>query len=247
MKSQQQELSIKTNCKECVFAIYNGKTQVSCEFDRIRKFGEKAIPAYDEEKEFFVIDTLCCYYRDKNKGHSSLDKNKVIEQSSISFDVLINCNEISEINRDATLNLLNHHSYFDTKLNFLLVHEYEKKELVKYHVEYVARNFVGKSNITISICSDLNEFLNEYISKSKRLCHILINDANKVSGDIFIKLNNFVNNDLGKFLIARSGDHLCMSNIAYRMQKSKSNSNSYLKIVEDIIDISKQHELTIEI
>lgn len=247
MKSQQQELSIKTNCKECAFAVYEGKTQTSCEFDRISKFGEKVIPSYDDEKEFYVIDTLCCYYRDKNKGYTSNDKDKVISQSSIPFDIIIDCNEVSEYSRSHIVNFLKNYKYYPGKAKILLVHEYDKKDAVKEHVEYIARNINTKDQINISICSDMDTFLDEYITKTRNLCHIFVNDASLLSKDILLKINNFINEDLGRFLVINSDNHLCVSNIAYKIQNMKDPSNSYIKTIASVIKESKEHKLYVEI
>lgn len=245
MKSQQQELSIKTNCKDCAFAIYDNNTQVSCEFDRVAKFGEKAIPAYDENKEFYVIDTLCCYYRDKAKGYTPDDKNKVVAQSSISFDLIVDCNDLSEQNRDSILDFLATYLYFKNKVNIVLVHQYDKKEAVKSHVEYIARSC--KAQIGISVYQDMDEFLNDYILKTKNLCHMIVKDASKISKDILLKINSFVNDDLGKFLVISHGDHLCISSVAYKLQNMRVTTNDYDANVNTIIKESKEHRLYIEI
>jgi len=245
MKSQPQELSIKTNCKECAFAIYNNNTQVSCEFDRIVKFGEKAIPAYDDDKEFYVIDTLCCYYRDKAKGYTADDKHKAVAQSSISFDLIVDCNNLSEQNRESVLEFLAKYLYFPSKTKILLIHQYDRKEAVKEHVEYVARSCGAQINI--SVYQDVDEFLNDYILKTKNLCHMIVKDASKISKDILLKINSFVNDDLGKFLVVSHGDHLCISNIAYKLQNMKVTTNNYNGNVDAIIKESKEHKLYIEI
>lgn len=246
MKSQQQELSIKTNCKQCAFAVYNKNTQVSCEFDRINKFGDKAIPAYDEEKEFYVIDTLCSYYRHVDKGYSSSDKDKVIAQSAVSFDLIINCNYLSKNNRDRIVRLITKNLYHKDKLHILLLHEYCHKSLVQKDVSYIARNcddFV----INISVCSNINQFLHDYILKSKRMCHVLVNDYEKIPTNIFSTIDNFVNDKLGKFLAIKNNGQLCVGNTAYRMCSSIHNESDYQKNMDHIVDQAKAHDLYIEI
>jgi hypothetical protein len=51
--------AIHTPCKNCVFAKYDGKTQTDCHLDMTTKFSSKGIEiikAYDEEKEFDIIN-----------------------------------------------------------------------------------------------------------------------------------------------------------------------------------------------
>ena len=88
-------------CRDCVFAIYQNKTQICCEFNRIEKFdnvGAEVIEAYDEyATEFFVIkDRQCNAYRNQEWGQL-VDKDKwkdiVNKQIKHQYDVIILTNE----------------------------------------------------------------------------------------------------------------------------------------------------------
>lgn len=60
-------MKIQTPCKNCCFATYSGITQIGCDAGRLEKFeniGTDIIEAYDEEKEFKVINRRCQYYRE---------------------------------------------------------------------------------------------------------------------------------------------------------------------------------------
>lgn len=50
---------VHTSCRNCVFAEYEDKTQVGCRLDMLEKYDE-VLEAYDEEKEFFVINNMFC-------------------------------------------------------------------------------------------------------------------------------------------------------------------------------------------
>lgn len=75
---------IHTSCKNCVFAKYKDITQDDCALDYISKFRLKNVEileAYDEEKEFYIINNKKCLGYRENKWfnqfgleHSSLDK-----------------------------------------------------------------------------------------------------------------------------------------------------------------------------
>ena len=52
MKYQQPEDKTLTSCKECVLAVYDGDTQVSCLANRIEKLDH--IEAYDEGRIFML-------------------------------------------------------------------------------------------------------------------------------------------------------------------------------------------------
>lgn len=60
--------SIHTPCKKCVFAKYDGITQTDCHISYLSKYRESNIEileAYDDEKEFYIInDKKCVGYRE---------------------------------------------------------------------------------------------------------------------------------------------------------------------------------------
>ena len=60
---------MNTPCKECVFAVYEEDTQVGCKrgmIDKYRSIGAHILEAYDEQKEFYVIENrLCPSFRTK--------------------------------------------------------------------------------------------------------------------------------------------------------------------------------------
>jgi hypothetical protein len=57
----ERTIEIKTECKECVFASWDGNTQSGCNLDRIDRFEDQGLTTLKEEdgKQFFLIDTFC--------------------------------------------------------------------------------------------------------------------------------------------------------------------------------------------
>lgn len=54
---------INTPCRDCIFAIYDDKTQVGCKLGRLdlfRKAGIEPVECFDDEKEFYVIPNRFC-------------------------------------------------------------------------------------------------------------------------------------------------------------------------------------------
>lgn len=93
---------IHTACKNCVYAKYEDITQVDCYLDYINKFKDKdleIIEAYDEDKEFYVINNKKCIgYRDnawfssRNLDHLSLTEKieRHFSTNYIKYTLLIN-------------------------------------------------------------------------------------------------------------------------------------------------------------
>lgn len=92
---------IKSICRHCVFANWNGKRQMGCTFNRVYKFarrGVEVIRAYDEnEMEFFIINgRICNRYRDLmwyNNNHSKNLKKIVKEEGYINYSLFLTFKE----------------------------------------------------------------------------------------------------------------------------------------------------------
>jgi hypothetical protein len=87
----------ETPCKTCVFARYNGDTQVGCAFDRVEKFrkqGVEVLEVYDDDKEFYVIKNICRAHRDKKSPwamkHAGPTRKEICRQElRLDVDVII--------------------------------------------------------------------------------------------------------------------------------------------------------------
>ena len=107
-----------TSCKECIFAVYDDKTQIGCDLDRIDAYRDKGdnivLEAYDDEKEFFVINNYKCRcFRNKyyainrpNKNH----KESVLKEIKTKFCFIIYANNYIEGVKTTLVNL-KHHGY----------------------------------------------------------------------------------------------------------------------------------------
>ena len=67
---------ITTSCSDCIFADYDGKTQTGCKVNRIEKLkarGHQIIEAHDDDREFYVIKSVCSSYRKDEWGEAFTD------------------------------------------------------------------------------------------------------------------------------------------------------------------------------
>lgn len=96
--------NIHTPCKNCVFAKYDGITQTDCHLSYIEKYkksGIEILEAYDNEKEFYIVnDKKCIGYRE----------NKWFDQ----FELLDNSLD-AKINKYHKLNKLHYLLVVDLK------------------------------------------------------------------------------------------------------------------------------------
>lgn len=95
--------AIHTPCKNCVFAQYEGITQKSCAMDLIEKYQNvetiEILEAYDDDKEFFVINNKKCfsykeekYFASKNMAESTLEEKiaYIKDITKIKYTAVIN-------------------------------------------------------------------------------------------------------------------------------------------------------------
>lgn len=247
MKSQPQDQTIRTSCKNCAFAIYddNKKTQLSCVHDRIERFKPSVSEAYDEDREFYVINRLCTYYRDEAWGYTSNDAEKVKKESALSFDVIIDCNNLTDEKTAGVINLINNSHYYTEKMNIVLLHENRNHESVKLHVANIGRNL--NKPFVISTCYDTREFMFKLLRKTKNAYHTLIEHPENCDPGIFHKLNDYVNIEMKKFIVANHNSTQFIGNFTYKALNNFEPEIHYFNNISKIIESSKTSELYIEI
>lgn len=94
--------TVHTACKKCVFADYKNNSQVGCSIGYLEKYkniNATILEAYDEEKEFYIInDKKCLCYREDSwfkkydMEHSTLQEKieKVKETNHLHYLLVIN-------------------------------------------------------------------------------------------------------------------------------------------------------------
>jgi len=243
MKSQLQDRKLQTSCKNCTFAIYNELTQTGCSADRIEKFNKSdIIEAYDNEKEFYVINNFCNLYRPLSWNGGSPSLEKAIAESALDFDIMVDCNHISESFKDYLIKTIPSISYYQDKLNINLFHDYSASSNIKSMVLDV---YSHHKSIKISICSMSDRFLHEFALKSKRNCHLVLSESFDFTK--LIQLNNLVNQDLKKFIVANCDGILIISNMAYKMNYANSQIDDYKSNINNIIETAKNIGMYIDI
>lgn len=107
--SEQKIDKIHTPCKSCGFAKYEGITQTGCYtgyLDKYKKAGSEILEAYDDEKEFFIINNRKCISYRENKWfekynllESSIEEkvNKFNQTNHIYYCLAINLINISTL------------------------------------------------------------------------------------------------------------------------------------------------------
>jgi hypothetical protein len=247
MKFPQQDRKIKTSCKNCAFATFEGLTQNGCSFDRITKFDKDAIEAYDNEKEFYVINRLCNYYRDKAWGYSENDASIVEKESSVSMDILFDCTSIKEEKCANIIDSINSLEYYDEKINFILLQTKINDSYDKINQEILDIYPKINKKITVSVCENIPYFIHNLLLKTKNFYHIFVDANTKLDIQLVNKVEDYVNSDLKKFLVAQHKDIKIIRNLCYKYLNHMFYNPNYFENIESIISHCKDTEAYIEL
>jgi hypothetical protein len=245
MKSQQQdEKQTLTSCKDCVLAIYDGKTQTSCLANRIEKFEYQE--AYDEEKEFFVIKRFCNYYRNNKEVYTkdgSIDIDRIRKESKITLDIAILCNHMDYEYYKYILDLYYYvlNNYNQQKVSFHLLYTIANKE----QIELIKKLQSEIQNSSTTFYTD-DLYLHNIISKTNKSYHVIIQKEKRPGIDFASKLNNVINEDMKKIITFVDNDVYVFSNLAYKIISHQKQSYIYQDIIQDITNQTKQTDLHYE-
>jgi endogenous inhibitor of DNA gyrase (YacG/DUF329 family) len=244
MKSKLQDPQIKTNCKTCQCAIYENKTQKGCSFKRIQKFGDNVIEAYDDEKEFYIIKRFCNYFRNQNWNNGVLDLEKIKHESSVSFDIIIDCSNLdTDIDTESVIQILSDMNYYANKVNITLLHLISCDKNIRKNIFKVFCS--QKCQIVETI--DLNEYLHSFAISSKSTYHIMVDISNKSELLKLYKLNDVINDDIKQAIVFNINTARAISNIVYRIESFSNEQYDYKVNVSSIVKKSLESNLSIDI
>lgn len=143
--SQSSISKIHTSCKDCTFAVYSENTQIGCELDLIDKYESKEttiIEAYDENKEFYVIDNKKCIgYR--NLSWSEKDgiklnledkKIKIKNEFKIKYILFI---DLKHFDNNKFENLIENINQLKTKPSKIILLRYGYSDSAIFEYEYI--------------------------------------------------------------------------------------------------------------
>lgn len=244
MTSKQSDNIIDTSCKDCVFAIYDGDTQVECFAGRLEKFkkDDAVTEAYDNEKEFYVIRRLCNLNRtDKQGDELRKELTERLHEIAVTYELIIDCSK--GIKEQDVFELID--GYYLDKLTIRLIHG-EGNDLDDIHkILQLSNKIITKYNTKCPItqCLHYDEAVHNIIDKSKKSFHVIVKANDIKDKNILSKVNNIINEDLSKVIIVDSKDGLFISNLAYKVQVFSKEDTNYTDVIKKIIEYSKDMEL----
>lgn len=212
---------IHTSCKNCVFSTYEGITQKGCSLNYISKYKEKnteIIEAYDEEKEFYIInDKKCLGYRENkwfvqyDLEHASLEEKikKFEELNHIQYLLMIDLKNFNIESLETLKNSLRDCIIKPEKIIFI---RYQSSNLFPYDI---LKKFCedaqikGKWRIQTMVDDEMSsmDILHNTINLNKGYRFILsINNPTTDINNIIIKADTIVYKDLDSIVAIKNND-----------------------------------------
>ena len=213
MKSEQRDNPVQTSCKECLFAKYDGITQTDCLADRLKHFDGDIIEAYDEEKEFYVINRTCTFIRPKswNEGKSEVEKARL--EVKTSFGLFINLPDFSEEELVKTVGSIKKINYDKSKIVVTMCHLQggESELYVKLLGDLLNAGVEAYLSVSIHEAAKEWDNLNRF---RNCLFFSIVSAGQEIDADIFSRCDEALNDDGKIFASAqRNGTSLLLTKI----------------------------------
>jgi hypothetical protein len=235
---------IHTPCKNCVFAIYKGNTQENCELEYITKYQKitEILEAYDDEKEFYIINKKKCIgYREQkwfdNIGmhDASMEEKKkqVLNTNYLDYILVINLKFFEEKNIKSLNKQLSKMNILPKQIIFIRY----QKDRIKFHSYKEIQKFVKNINKQIpwkiqTMLDDEhhNDILHNIVTSNKksRFIFSIHKPCDKIS-KIIEAANDIVYNQLGSFVILSNKEKtaLVFSGGSYRYAAVVNKNNIF--------------------
>lgn len=242
--------TVHTSCKQCVFAKYDHNTQIDCHLNFIEKHRENegsVLEAYDEEKEFFIINKKKCLgYREnswfdkRQLSHLNIEEKiqNFKQNNYLRYLIVVDLKYIHQEKFEHLAQELKNLSIQPQKIIFVRYQQDDNK------VDFqIIQKILSDANLscewriqTILEDKDYKNVLHSIINLNKKYRFILaITDIDNNLNSIVELGNDIVHNKMERFVVIRNsgGSYVLFSSPNYRY--------SLLVNKQDILDDNSQH------
>lgn len=245
--------SIHTPCKDCVFAIYDNITQTECALKYIDKYKNQNIEileAYDDTKEFYIINNKKCIGYRENKWFKQFDLDqadldskiqKYKETNILDYMIII---DLKNLSIDELEDLIQQTDACAIKPKKVILIRYNDNELrFPYSsIEKILKDYNVSYEWRIQTILDTEWTYDHILSNitSSNLRYRFTVSVTKYSTDlcrIINATNKLVHEDLGQFEVISNAEKTCLiySGAIYRFEsfhgKNLLNNDDNYKIL----------------
>ena len=243
MRSKRLDNNYQTACKNCVFAVYDHKTQIGCQLGRVEKYIERdeVIEAFDDDAEFYVIQGICNTVREMEWNNGVANIEKVMKEARPKFDVYMDADNISEGYVEELIQFYNDTLDMDFDITWTMMADASLKKDQRTLVATALRGM----NARVVEGVDLNYTTSEEILKSRRSFSLMIDYVSVLDPNIFNRIDVLLNEELRKFVYYTLNDTHVISNLSFHIYKKNLDSMDFIAIATSIRDDAEKLNLLI--
>lgn len=199
---------IRTICRDCIFATYEGKTQVGCslgQIEKLVKIGGTLVEAYDQtNQEFYIIeDKLCMWSRPRSWARNKKEKDYVSiirKEMQIPYQIMIIANNSLDDVEKTIKSAVNQ----TIPPKHISVIRHADNELNRFDVVRILRKYCEPKNIiwrSQNVIDDPDLVVDDIISFAPYPYYAKFNAGFKIPKNTFEELDRMIGEDLFRFAV----------------------------------------------
>lgn len=247
--------SIHTPCKNCVFAIYDNITQNNCALnflDIYKKNDVEILEAYDNEKEFYIINNKKCigyrepkFFDKQNMKTSSLEEKIQYfhEHNHLDYSVIIDLKKLTKEHLDHMFQQLSASTVQPHKMIITrYINQNNSNDFPYTYIESIIKqhniNYSWRMQTILDETLSMEDTLRTTINNSIQQRFVLyVKDFTEQLCELIDKANTVIHKDLSQFAVLsdQSYNAIVFSSAVYKFAKFHNenlleNTNTYTVI-----------------
>jgi hypothetical protein len=198
---------IHTPCLDCVFAVYSDNTQTGCAMNMLSLYEDKEgidiIEAYNDEKEFFIINNKKCfaykipaYFKNREMENSTLEEkiDYVTNLMKMKYALVVDVRNMTIMAFRSILDKLKNKTEVSPSLIVLTTHHTNKIDISHYYKSIIDSGINSRwkirslSDVDTEFCNIIHEAVNNDVTD----CNFILAVNGKDYSNL-IKIVNYAN------------------------------------------------------
>lgn len=201
-------------CRDCIFAKYDGKTQVGCQLGRLEVYRERGqvVEAYDNDLEFDVVNgTACHFFRDRNsawaKKFADTPATQARKEVTMRIEVIVILQDGDTIEKlKNTIESVKSQELQPTAV--YVIHNADALNIGDVHV-FLVKNALGLNWTLTDICKrapiggriSWGECVDEIFSKLHGHFYVLVTPGQALPSAFLLNIDRAINDNMDRFSV----------------------------------------------
>lgn len=237
--------NISTSCCNCVFSATKGITQNGCHLgriDKLRQQGVKVTEAYDQDKEFYLLENYLCLAARQRSWLEKVEDpiEKVYDEIALKMESVIPIYETTMEDVEKTAKWLSEQTFKPGKAHFILNQDgIPIDHLIKMLNKY---NILFEVNMVANPRPQIFQTLNNIVNEVNSSYYIELKTGKYFPPTIFEYVNKLLNYDLERFVAIQSYEHPHCTIIQTTAHKMLGGHNYYLDVIDKLNSKANEHK-----